>query len=99
MWLILSILVWLLEVCHLWRFYSVLLAALAVAGLGDWLLPEANSLRGMGIPLVAGGAIAGLIWELVASRKQNVNPKIITLADKEVREKDASRALADRPEK
>jgi hypothetical protein len=83
MWLILEILVWLLEVCYLWRFYSMLLAALAVVGLGDWLLPEASALRGMGMPLVVGWAIAGLIWEVVASREKKLNPKIITLADKE----------------
>ncbi len=82
MWTLLQIAVWLLEVCYLWRFYSVLLAALALVGLGDWLLPEASALRGMGIPLVVGGGIAGLIWELVDSRKKNVNPAIVTLADK-----------------
>jgi len=89
MWLILQILVWLLEVYYLWRFYSVLLAALALAGLGDWLLPEASAWRGMGIPLVVGGAIVGMIWELVDSRKKNVNPAIVTLEDKAAGEKDA----------
>jgi hypothetical protein len=82
MWLILSILVWLLEVCYLWRFYSVLLAALALAGFGDWLLPEASAWRGMGVPLVVGGGIAGMIWEVVASQKKKENPAIVTLADK-----------------
>ncbi len=96
MWLILQILVWLLEVCYLWRFYSVLLVALALAGLGNWLLPVESCVRNLGWPLVVGGAIAGLIWEVVASREKKENPNILTLADKADGGKDAARTMDDR---
>jgi len=99
MWLILQILVWLLEVCYLWRFYSILFATLALVGLGDWLLPVESGVRNLGWSLVVGGAIAGLIWEVVASGGKKENPKIITLADKAAGGKDAARTMDDRLEK
>jgi len=61
-----QVLAWLWQVLFLTRFFAVLSVVTVMAMVGDYYLRQGSVWREFGWPLVVGGVVVGLIWEIVA---------------------------------